>query len=249
MLSKAAIKDIRALHLPKFRQSYNKFIAEGDKVCIELLKRPKYNIEKAFICTSAVDKYLYITEEMTVEIFPVSVKEMEQLSAFKTPSDILLLVEKKEDDDKILLNSHTSAIYLDGLQDPGNVGTIIRIADWFGIDAVIRSTGCVDFFNPKVIQASMGSIVNVSLCTMEAAELPRFGKEIMGTFMHGENIFAADLPDDAIMVLGSEGQGISPSVEKMIRKRIAIPGSEDKVAESLNVAVAAGIMCGVWKGK
>lgn len=249
MISKALIQDIKALHQPKFRQIYNKFIAEGEKVCTEFLKSSKYKIEKVFISNNALPKYQHLLKDKTAEIIQVTSKEMEQISSFKTPSDILLLLERMEIDDNILLNEDTSAIYLDGIQDPGNVGTIIRLADWFGIDAVIRSGESADFFNPKVIQSSMGSMVNVDLFSADYTKIIECGKKLYGTFMTGHDIFNTTMEQNAIIVLGSEGKGISPELSSHIDVKVTIPGNQSKVAESLNVAVAAGILCSVWKGK
>jgi len=247
LISKARIKEIKALHLPKFRQIYNKFIAEGDKVCIELLKNPKYTIDQVFIAAgneAAFEKY-YTNKMIDPEI--ISPREMEQISLLKTPSGILMLLDKKEDDVKVLLNKEASIIYLDGVQDPGNVGTIIRLADWFGVDAVVRSEDTADFFNPKVVQATMGSMVNVKLATMSLEALKTDGIPIYGTFMDGEDVRKATIEKGAILVMGSEGRGISNQYELMIDHKLTIPGVQGKIAESLNVAVAAGIVCAAWR--
>ena len=125
---------------------------------------------------------------MTIDTDIISSKEMEQISALKTASDILLLLEKKEDNINDLVKSDASAIYLDGVQDPGNVGTIIRIADWFGVDAVIRSEESADFFNPKVVQSSMGSMANTLLITSDIETVSSLKKPIYGTYMKGAEI-------------------------------------------------------------
>ena len=246
MISKARIKHIKSLHQPKFRQMYNIFIAEGDKVCTELLKTPKFKIDSIFIIHDSLHKYEKLLGGMVAEL--VTPKEMEQISTLKTPSDILLLLEIKEDGDKVLLKPNISAIYLDGIQDPGNAGTIIRIADWYGIHAVIRSPQSADFFNPKVVQATMGSLVNVALITTDYSKILNSGKALYGTFMDGGDLHTVTMESDAILVMGSEGKGISPEFEKSIQNKISIKGSKSKIAESLNVSVAAGIICERWKG-
>lgn len=247
MISKAKIKDIKALHLSKFRQIYNKFIAEGDKVCIELIKNTKYNINQVFITQGYEGKYSKYLKDTTAEIEIITPKEMEQISLLKTPSDIFLLLEIKEDNTNDLLKPESSVIYLDGVQDPGNVGTIIRIADWFGIDAVVRSEDSADFFNPKVVQASMGSMVNVKLVTSDLQQTITKEKSVYGTFMNGISIKNVEIPKGSILVMGSEGRGISPQNEKLINHKITILGSSNKIAESLNVAVATSIICAGWK--
>jgi TrmH family RNA methyltransferase len=246
LISKARIKDIKALHLPKFRQIYNKFIAEGDKVCVELIKNPKYTINQVLITQGHEDKYKNLLNDQTADIEFITSKEMGQISLLKTPSDILLLLDSKEDDDKELLKKETSIIYLDGVQDPGNVGTIIRMADWFGIDAVVRSEDSADFFNPKVVQSTMGSMVNVHLVTTPLHSLTNKNKQIFGTFMDGKNINDVTIDKGSILVMGSEGKGISQQNIPFIEHHITIPGDANKVAESLNVAVATGIICAAW---
>jgi TrmH family RNA methyltransferase len=172
---------------------------------------------------------------------------MDQISGLKTPSDIIIVLDQKQDEINILSQRGTSAIFLDGVQDPGNVGTIIRLADWFGIHAVIRSVDSADFFNPKVVQATMGSMANVHLFQAELADLTQYDKDIAGTYMEGQSIFNTALSSDTILVLGSEGKGIRPENNQWITQKISIPGAKGKLAESLNVSVAAGIIASVWK--
>jgi TrmH family RNA methyltransferase len=247
LISKAQIKDIRALHLPKFRQIYNKFIAEGDKVCIELLKKRKYVVSDIFITQGNEDKYSVYLKEHADIVTLVHQKDMEQMSALKTSSNILMLLQKSEEDINLLVDDAKSAIFLDGVQDPGNVGTIIRIADWFGIDMVIRSSDSADFFNPKVVQSTMGSLVNVELVTATLPEIMTFNRMIYGTFMDGKNLSETNIKPNGILVMGSEGKGIHPENETYINEKITIPGAKSKIAESLNVSIAAGIICSVWK--
>ena len=247
MISKAQIKDIKALHLPKYRQIYNKFIAEGDKVCIEFLKRRKYFIHGIFVVDGYQQMYLQYLTANDIQITIVSRREMEQMSALKTPSQVLLLLEQKEDDINVLLNNDTSAIYLDGVQDPGNVGTIIRLADWFGISAVIRSTMSADFFTPKVVQSAMGSMVNIKLITSPLPDITKYDRTLVGTYMEGQPLGQLQIPDNAILVMGSEGKGISEENDTHISHKITIPGHSNKVAESLNVGIATGIICAAWK--
>ena len=245
MISKARIKDIKALHLSKYRQIYNKFIAEGDKLCVELLKKRKYSIEQVFITNGNLERYLPFIEHENVAI--ISAKEMEQISYLKTPSDIFLLCDKKEEIINDQVKDKFSAIYLDGVQDPGNVGTIIRIADWFGINSVVRSEDTADFFHPKVIQATMGSMVNVALVSDTLQSIKTLGMPLYGTFLDGANFTTNEMPTSAVLVMGSEGRGISSHNENQIDFRISIPGYQHKVAESLNVAIATGIISAFWK--
>lgn len=247
MISKATIKDIRSLHSQKFRQIYNKFVVEGGKACAEFIKNEKFTIEAIYLTENSIANYKEWKRNENYIPVIISQKAMEQISTLKTPSGILMVVQKKEEKAQILAKLGTSAIYLDDVQDPGNVGTIIRLADWFGIDAIIRSPNSADFFNPKVVQATMGSMVNMHLITADLQEVCEYNKNIIGTYMQGTPIHEVKLPEDAILVMGNEGKGISYENEKRITKKVSIPGADSRLAESLNVAIAAGIICSFWK--
>ena len=247
LISKTTIKEIKSLQQPKYRQMYNKFVAEGEKAGLEFIKSKKYRILIA-ACTEAFGQKAMLSAALpSSTVCVVSQKEMDQMSLLKTPTDVLLVVERKEDDVQLFADRYARIIYLDGVQDPGNVGTIIRIADWFGIDAVIRSHDSADFFNPKVVQATMGSMNNVILFTASLDDNLFAGRHIAGTYMEGTPVNQANLTQNTVLVLGSEGRGISESAARYIQDRVSIPGVNGKIAESLNVAVAAGIICASWK--
>lgn len=247
-ISKAQIKEIRSLHLQKFRQIYNKFIAEGLKNSLEFIRNGKYPIHHFFLTESALPALLPEIEQHSLPYTLISKQQMEQISALSTPSEVLLVMERKEEKLTTIITSHSGILYLDGVQDPGNVGTIIRIADWFGIDCVVRSPDSADFFNPKVVQATMGSMNKVLLATAQVNELADSGRSLFGTFMDGMPYQTMAIPSDAVLILGSEGKGISPSTEALIHHRLTINGREGRVADSLNVSIAAGILAAHWKG-
>ncbi len=247
MISKAKIKEIRSLHLQKFRQIYNKFVVESGKVCIEFIKKDNFNIESLFLTENGFNKYQHIHGFARYHPEIITEKEMAQISALKTPSDIFMVVEKKEESHDILADENISAIYLDDVQDPGNMGTIIRIADWFGIQAVIRSPESADFFNPKVVQSNMGSMTNVRLITAKLPELIGYNRTFVGTYMDETALQQVSIPQNAILVMGNEGKGIRPEHEPYISQKISIPGSANRAADSLNVAIATGIVCAWWK--
>lgn len=226
---------------------YNKFVAEGDKACVEFIKSKKYRISLAAFTEGAAIAHQISSMLPAEVIFQVSQKEMEQMTLLKTPSDVLLVMEKMEDSPVLIEEQKARIIYLDGVQDPGNVGTIIRIADWFGIDAVVRSAESADFFNPKVVQATMGSMNNVVLFTSVLSDSLCRNRHVAGTYMEGIPVQQASLSDNTVLVLGSEGRGISESAAPYIQERISIPGAPDRVADSLNVAIATGILCAAWK--
>ena len=247
MISKAKIKEIKSLHLQKFRQIYNKFVVESGKVCTEFIKKNNFNIEALFLTETGFEKYMHVPGIKRYNPGIITEKEMAQISALKTPTDIFMVVEKKEESHNILTDENISAIYLDDVQDPGNVGTIIRIADWFGIHAVIRSPESADFFNPKVVQANMGSMTNVRLITAKLPELITYKRTFVGTYMDETSVQQTSVPQNAILIMGNEGKGIPPEHEQFISTKVSIPGSPGRAADSLNVAVATGIICAWWK--
>jgi RNA methyltransferase, TrmH family len=232
--------------MPKFRQMYNKFIAEGDKVCTEFAKCRKYQIEHIFT-TDPHHSINHIVNDVPLTV--VKQDEMAQISALKTASTMLLVLKMPENDQDMTLIMPTKAIYLDGVQDPGNVGTIIRIADWFGIDTVIRSSECADYFNPKTVQATMGSMVNVALLSMHIDDVVKWKLPLIGTQMDATSVVEVKLPPRGIMVMGSEGRGMSPPMMSMLTQSISVPGANHKIADSLNVGIATGIICSYWTSK
>lgn len=246
-ISKAQIKEIRSLQLPKYRQMYNKFIAEGAKSATEFIRSGKYLIHQAYILEDTDPSIQSMIKAGGMHATTISLQAMEQISAMSTASGVLLLLERKEDLLPDINKAGKGILYLDGVQDPGNVGTIIRIADWFGIGSVIRSPDSADFFNPKVVQATMGSMNNVSLLTAEFKDIVQNGKPVFGTFIDGVPYQQVPIPTDSIVVLGSEGKGISSTVSKEIDHRIAISGSPHRIADSLNVSVATGLIAAHWK--
>ena len=233
MISKNQIKFITALHQKKYRQQHQLFIAEGEKIITELLTS-NYQLEQLYILEGST------CFDTNAQKAFVSESDLKKISRLTTPNNciaIFRMPQLKEISDQGL------KIVLDDLQDPGNLGTIIRLCDWFGITDLICSLKTVDLYNPKVVQASMGSLarVNVTYCNLydylKDAAVPVFG-----TFMDGANVYHQKLPADALLVLGNEGNGISNLIEPLITKKLAIPrfGTIQKT-ESLNVANAAAV--------
>ncbi len=225
MISKAKIKLIHSLEKKKYRQAEGLFVAEGPKVIEELCK----------ICS------------------PVEVYEGEdaaKASFLQHPQGLLALFPT--DIHKHIQPQSNLKLMLDGVQDPGNLGTIIRIADWFGIDHIYCSLECADAFSPKVVQATMGSLARVKTeyCDLEVVldSLPK-DYPIYGTLLDGNNIYKTDLSEHGIIIMGNEGNGISEEIRKKINRRILIPNYPEgrPTAESLNVAVATAIVCAEFR--
>ena len=234
MLSKNQIKLITSLQQKKQRFVNQLFFAEGIKVIQELVES---NFELVHLYTTQNDFEEVSQDKKTI----ISANELKKISALATQNSCLG-VFRIQADKKIIESGLILA--LDSIRDPGNLGTILRLCDWFGIDQIVCSKDAVDIYNPKVVQATMGSIarVNVNYIDLEnfigQTQLPVFG-----TFMLGNNIYKTDLPQEGIIVMGNEANGISPELEKLIKNRLTIPrfGSLQKT-ESLNVATATAIV-------
>ena len=239
MVSKNQIKLITSLQQKKFRQVHQLFIAEGVKVIQELLQ------------SNFVLEHLYVTEAIFESIdndkkTKISDTDLKRISCLSTPNNCLALFqipEQKSRNDKGLV------VALDDIRDPGNLGTIIRLCDWFGVEQMVCSEQTVDVYNPKVVQATMGSISRVAVSYMDLEKyLKRANTPIFGTFMDGKNVYKETLPQEGILILGNEANGISEKLEKLATNRIAIPRFGNlKQTESLNVATAAAIFLSEFK--
>ena len=240
MISKNQIKFIRSLQLKKHRDIHNCFVVEGEKIVDEIIKSD-FSIYQIFATKGWLLSNLNIVAEQTHQI---SEKELSRISQQSTPNKVLAVVEKAERELKISTITKGLTLVLDEIKDPGNLGTIIRACDWFGVENIICSNNSVDVYNPKVIQATMGSIarVNVYYTNLEETikNLPnKF--PIYGAFMDGKNISDLNLEKNTLLVIGSESFGISKKVSELISEKIAIK-REKKGAESLNVAIATSIL-------
>jgi RNA methyltransferase, TrmH family len=251
MISKNKIKLIKSLALKKQRQKEQLFLVEGDKNVLEVLGSENFRVSEIYGTESflATNKWLVSAAGHIIRVTP---EEIKKASLLKNPQNALALCNIPEQE-KEVPRVNDFSIFLDGLQDPGNLGTIIRLCDWFGMDRLFCSSETVDVYNPKVIQASMGSFCRVKLyyTSFDALADMLSGSDIpiFGTFTDGSNIYTGKLPDKALVVFGNEGKGISSETAERIKNRISVPSfgkSADK-AESLNVAVAAGIICSEFK--
>ena len=239
MISKNKIKYIQSLELKKNRNKENVFVAEGPKLVEALLQVST----PCFI--AATSDWIEVNSHLKVlEMVEVTEEELKKISFLQHPQQVLGIF-KQEPQPKLHLENSLS-IALDDIQDPGNLGTIIRIADWFGIRTILCSENTVDVYNPKVIQATMGSIANVNVAYVNLEEvikaLPKTFP-IYGTLLEGENIYQQTLERKGLIVMGNEGKGISSNIKKYITHKLLIPGDTQKTAESLNVAIATAITC------
>ena len=238
MVSKNQIKLINSLQQKKYRKLHNLFIAEGKKVIQELLDA-QFSLA-----------YLFVTKADLFDTNPaailISENELKKITALTTANDCLAVFEIKETSFKPTTELELA---LDNIKDPGNMGTIIRLCDWFGISKMVCSEETVDVYNPKVVQATMGSIARVNVVyTHLATYLKATDLEIFGTFMDGKNMYKTKLPSKGIIVMGNEANGISSEIEQLVTQKISIPrfGSLQQT-ESLNVATATAIILSEFK--
>ncbi len=251
MLSKNKIKWIHSLEHKKFRKETGCFLAEGNKLVADML--PYFECE--FLLSES--SWLATQGDISVKEHAMAEEgDIQKASLLRTPQNVLA-VFKQPDYELDIENLKTKlSLVLDGIQDPGNLGTIIRIADWFGIEDVICSLDTVDVYNPKTVQATMGALARVRT---HYTELPPFLNQfqslgqadflIYGTFLEGENLYMKNLAPYGIIVMGNEGNGISPDIESLITQKIHIPNfpQERETSESLNVAVATAIVCSEFR--
>lgn len=247
MISKPKIKLIASLSQKKFRDELGLFVAEGTKLVLDL--------SSSFRCALLVATPEWLSEHSAVkadEVIAADEADLRKISNQKNPQGVMAIFEKgknvfKQEDLTLKLS-----LALDDVQDPGNLGTILRVADWFGITDVFCSEHTVDPYNPKTVQATMGALARVKVHTVN---LPDFlqsckGKlPIYGTFMDGENIYSKILTQQGIIIMGNEGNGISSEIEKFVGERLLIPNYPigQATSESLNVGVATALVCGEFR--
>ncbi|MDA9125960.1 RNA methyltransferase [Flavobacteriaceae bacterium] len=237
MLTKSQIKLITSLKQKKFRIQHQLFVVEGVKVVQEFLNS-NYELEAIF---AVEDRYSQYNQKFTL----VDSKELAKISGFSTPNKVLATFKIPS---LINVNWSSLTVALDGINDPGNLGTIIRLCDWFGIEDLVCSEDTVDCYNPKVVQASMGSHTRVNITYVDLKKTLSTVSNCMGTFMDGISIYNQTLPKTGVIVLGNEANGISENIESLIDLRLSIPRfGKLKQTESLNVANAAAIVLSEFK--
>jgi TrmH family RNA methyltransferase len=266
MLSQNQLKYITALKVKKFREENNQFVAEGHKLVTDLVNS-EFSVTGIYASAEWIVANLAVVRGRIIPLFETLPREMDRISSLSTPSPVLAVVSMP---DPVKLTGPSGAYWaeyfnsslalaLDDIRDPGNLGTIIRIADWFGIETVICSENCVDLYNPKVVQATMGSIARVKVVVCSLAETIRDltlirGDQtpipVYGTFLEGDNVFSQKLENRGIIVIGNESRGISRELAPLITNKLYIPSFGSAVsgkAESLNASIATAIICAEFR--
>lgn len=256
-VTKQNIKDVHALSLKKHRDATQTFVAEGPKVVADLL--PLMRCKTLYATQDFLDGLPSVLMHNVGLIEVVDKKTLERLSLLCAPRDALAVFEKPRTEDMLgttneellTLPRQSLCLALDAVQDPGNLGTIVRLADWFGIEHIFASTDTADVFAPKVVQATMGAIgrVRVHYCNLPQLLRQMEGVSIYGTFLDGTDIYAEKLTQNGLIVMGNEGRGISAEVETCVNKRLYIPPYPvgRATSESLNVAIATAIVCAEFR--
>lgn len=248
MLSKSKVKQIRSLELKKFRNELNAFVAEGNKLVADMLH--------TFECDLLIAQPSWMAAQGDIpakELLEAGDEDIRKASFLKNPQDVLAVFKRpvwsleEADPAKQLI------IALDGIQDPGNLGTIIRLADWFGIGHIVCSPDTADVFSPKAVQATMGALVHVKV---HYTDLPAYLQAqaekkipLYGTFLDGENMYTKELTETGIIIMGNEGNGIRPDIETLVNEKLYIPNypQERETSESLNVAIATAVVCAEFR--
>ena len=240
MISKNQIKHIRQLEIKKYRQREGLFVAEGPKVVGDLMKAG-YSPKELY----AIETYQGAAHSIQI----VSQDELCKISFLQHPQQVLGVFRIPSQDSKLPSPDGRLSLALDGIQDPGNLGTIIRIADWFGISTIYCSEDTADAWNPKVVQATMGSIARVNIVYTSLQEIiQQASVPVYGTLLDGNDIYQQPLSKEGIIVMGNEGNGISPEIRQMITRKLLVPSfHQGDTAESLNVAIATAITCSEFR--
>ncbi|MNS38798.1 23S rRNA (uridine(2479)-2'-O)-methyltransferase [compost metagenome] len=246
MISKSQISFVKSLHNKKYREEHGLFIVEGVKMVNELLES-SFKVHSIFSTENYLKNITNINPNIEkAAIHEVSESELQKISCLHTPNEVFALVQTPINyiDNQQFnegLTTHWS-IMLDDVQDPGNMGTIIRIADWFGIKTLITSLNSVEVYNPKVVQSTMGSIFRINMISTDLEKvLNTIKAPVYGALLEGENLYKAAFNQPGIILMGNESKGISEKLRKFISYPLSIPGYGK--AESLNVGIATAIFC------
>jgi len=248
MLSKNKVKYIRSLELKKYRNEYNAFVAEGNKLVADMMPAFESELIIAKSCWMATQGDIPAKELLVAED-----EDIRRASFLKNPQDVLAVFKLPRWSIDEVKPAEELILVLDSIQDPGNLGTIIRIADWFGIKHIVCSTDSADVFSPKVVQATMGALARVKVYYTQLEDYLKKQSEqsvpLYGTFLNGEDLYSKDLSDTGIIIMGNEGNGIQPEIEALVDEKLFIPSYSpaDETSESLNVAVATAIICAEFR--
>lgn len=243
MLSKNQIKEIQSLHLKKFRETKKQFIAEGVKTVLEILECAPILVEEVFATRQFLETHKIVLRRLNIKITEIDESELKKISLQATPNTVLAVCNYFREAKVDFNFDKNFSFYLDDVRDPGNFGTILRLADWFGIKIVFCTATSCDFYNPKVIQSTMGAFLRVKVVYVELVELIEQSKveNVYGAVLNGSNIYKEKL-QNGLIVIGNEANGIRDENLKLLSSRLTIPSNQNNGTESLNAAMATAIM-------
>ena len=247
MLSKGKVKYIHSLEMKKYRNELNAFVAEGNKLVADMMF--------AFECELILAKPSWMAMQGNIpakELLEAEGDDIRKASFLKNPQDVLAVFKRPDWSLDEADPSTSLVLALDGIQDPGNLGTIIRLADWFGIEHIFCSPDTADLYNPKTVQATMGAMARVCVHYLSLTDLLRAADTdtpVYGTFLDGNDMYGTELSSNGLIVMGNEGKGISRDIASLINRKLYIPNYplERNTSESLNVAVATAIVCAEFR--
>ncbi|SMP20407.1 RNA methyltransferase, TrmH family [Algoriphagus winogradskyi] len=244
MLSKNTVKFIKSLHQKKFRNQEQKFFVEGEKSVVEVLNSD-FRLDLLVATDSFFEKYKSLIGKSGVQVILATQNQLETLGQYQSNDSALAVVHMKTNS-AFDFPKGNFVIGLDDVRDPGNLGTIIRIADWYGIKNLVFSDQTADFYNPKVIQSSMGSFTRVNFFYADLkAVFKQWNVPVYGAFLNGKNVHQMNQIQEGVILMGNESNGISTELEAVVTDKVTIPGFGE--AESLNVAIATAILCDNFK--
>ncbi|WP_026965938.1 TrmH family RNA methyltransferase [Algoriphagus terrigena] len=244
MLSKNTVKFIKSLHQKKYRSESGKFFVEGEKSVLEVLQSD-FLVEMLVVTEAFESRHPEILRAFRGQLLTATQGQLEDLGQFQSNDAALAVVEMKNNA-PFDPEGESLILALDDVRDPGNLGTIVRIADWYGITKLVFSPQTAEFYNPKVIQSTMGSFTRVQFFYEDLTTVfDRWKLPVYGAFLGGENIHQLQNPTSGVLLMGNESKGISPVLEEKVTQKVTIPGFGK--AESLNVAIATAILCDNFK--
>ena len=248
MLSKNQLKKLRRLQRKKERLNSGLFVVEGKKIVAEMLQS-NVSFSELYALDSWFDKNpSYLQAD---NCFVLSEKDLAQVSTLKTPNEVLLVLKQKEQSSFDVLSDESLVLALDTVNDPGNLGTIIRLADWFGVQHILCTSDTVDQYNPKTVQSAMGSINRIQLHYGDLSQMLSNLKShtIYASDLNGDSIYSIDFSKKSILLMGSESHGISDGILSVVNKKITIPTFSNSGIDSLNVATATAIVLSEFRSK
>lgn len=244
MLSKNTVKFIKSLHQKKFRNQEQKFFVEGEKSVVEVLNSD-FRLELIVATDSFFNKYKSLITQSGAQVILATQNQLESLGQYQSNDSALAVVHMKPNS-PFDFPEGNFVVGLDDVRDPGNLGTIIRIADWYGIKDLVFSSQTAEFYNPKVIQSSMGSFTRVNFFYADLKDVfQKWNMPIYGAFLDGKNVHEMKSISHGVILMGNESNGVSSQLEQIVTDKVTIPGFGQ--AESLNVAIATAILCDNFK--